>query len=81
MNISILAYNSFQFGKNWKELESLFASLIANLAPKTYVPKNGKSGTYTIFLQIFHPLRGKYSFTLLHFSVFLSIEAMSKITP
>ena len=72
---------SIQFFPVWKELESFSASLIANLAPKTYVPENGKSGTYKIFLQIFHPLRGKYSFTLLHFSVFLSIEAMSKITP
>ena len=30
----------------------MFASLIANLAPKTYVPKNGKSGTYIANLQL-----------------------------
>ena len=81
LNISVLLYNSFQFGKNWKELESFSASLIANLAPKTYVPENAKSGTYTIFLQIFHSLRGKSSFTLLHFFVSMLIEDMSKVPP
>jgi hypothetical protein len=52
LNISVLACNSFQFGKNWKELESFSASLIANLAPKTYVPENAKSGTYIPKLQL-----------------------------
>ena len=29
-----------------ERIGKFFASLIANLAPKTYVPENGKSGTY-----------------------------------
>ena len=40
-----LVYNSFQFGENWKELESFFSISYYKFCRNTYVPENVKSGT------------------------------------